>query len=50
VLSWPIAARFRKDVQFAFVELKEKLVTSHKAHIVKAVAAVKKDDERRGKT
>ena len=41
--------RFRKDVQFAFMELKEKLVQQHKQHIAKAVDAVKKDEERRSK-
>jgi len=49
VMQWPIAARFKKDVQFAFMELKEKLLTQNKTQIAKALAALKKDEEKRAK-
>lgn len=32
VLTWPIAARFKKDVQYAFQELREQIITQVTPH------------------
>jgi len=47
VLTWPVAARFKKDVQFSFQELREQVVTQNKTAIKKAQAQVKVVEDQR---